>query len=137
MTKDFNKKSSGFTLAELLIVVAIIAVLVAVSIPLFTNRLESSREATDVSNLRSAYAAGVAEALADSSAWDKNYVYTTAGQLSEEADAEGITGKASIEDWQGNEPDFPAGIEYEGYVEEGNTINVHIDDEGNVTAAFE
>ncbi|MDD3218408.1 MAG: prepilin-type N-terminal cleavage/methylation domain-containing protein [Lachnospiraceae bacterium] len=34
------KENKGFTLAELLIVVAIIAVLVAVSIPIFTTQLE-------------------------------------------------------------------------------------------------
>ena len=50
-----NKK--GFTLAELLIVVAIIAVLVAIAIPVFTNQLEKSKEATDTANVRSAYAA--------------------------------------------------------------------------------
>lgn len=49
-----NKK--GFTLAELLIVVAIIGVLVAISIPVFTTQLEKSREATDLANIRSAYA---------------------------------------------------------------------------------
>ena len=53
-----NKK--GFTLAELLIVVAIIGVLVAVSIPIFTTQLEKSREATDLANVRSAYAEIVA-----------------------------------------------------------------------------
>lgn len=46
----------GFTLMELLIVVAIIAVLVAIAIPLFTNQLEKAREATDAANIRSAYA---------------------------------------------------------------------------------
>ena len=46
----------GFTLAELLIGVAIIAVLVAVSIPVFSNRVERSREATDLANVRAAYA---------------------------------------------------------------------------------
>lgn len=50
-----NKKK-GFTLAELLIVVAIIAVLVGVAIPVFTSQLEKSRDAVTVSNLRSAYA---------------------------------------------------------------------------------
>ena len=53
--KKNNKK--GFTLAELLIVVAIIAVLVAIAIPVFTKRLEASRETADIANLRSAYAA--------------------------------------------------------------------------------
>lgn len=45
----------GFTLAEVLIVIAIIAVLVGVSIPIFTSQLEKSREATDLANVRSAY----------------------------------------------------------------------------------
>ena len=49
-----NKK--GFTLAELLVVVAIIAVLVAVAIPIFTSQLEKSREAVDAANIRAAYA---------------------------------------------------------------------------------
>ncbi len=54
MRKMLNKK--GFTLAELLIVVAIIAVLVAIAIPIFTSQLEKSREATDAANIRDYYA---------------------------------------------------------------------------------
>lgn len=54
MKRQRNKK--GFTLAELLIVVAIIAVLVAISIPIFTRQLEKSREGTDLANVRAAYA---------------------------------------------------------------------------------
>lgn len=49
-----NRK--GFTLAELLIVVAIIAVLIVVAIPIFVKQLEKSREANDLANVRSAYA---------------------------------------------------------------------------------
>ena len=51
------REKKGFTLAELLIVVAIIAVLVAIAIPIFTTQLEKAREATDMANIRSAYAA--------------------------------------------------------------------------------
>jgi type IV pilus assembly protein PilA len=58
-----KKNNKGFTLAELLIVVAIIAVLVAIAIPVFTTRLEASRETTDVANLRSAYAAASVAAI--------------------------------------------------------------------------
>lgn len=61
MLKKMNKK--GFTLAELLIVVAIIAVLVAISIPIFRSQLEKAREATDMANIRSAYAEASAAAL--------------------------------------------------------------------------
>lgn len=52
--KQTNKK--GFTLAELLIVVAIIAVLVAIAIPVFTKQLHNARVATDQANLRAYYA---------------------------------------------------------------------------------
>ena len=65
MFKKLNKK--GFTLAELLVVVAIIGVLVAVSIPIFTSQLEKSREATDLANLRAAKAAGVVAYLSEDS----------------------------------------------------------------------
>ena len=58
-----KKNNKGFTLAELLIVVAIIAVLVAIAIPVFTSQLERARESTDAANLRSAYAAGTTAAL--------------------------------------------------------------------------
>lgn len=57
------KNKHGFTLAELLIVVAIIAVLVAISIPIFTNQLEKSREAVDAANIRAAYAEVVAAGI--------------------------------------------------------------------------
>lgn len=60
-----RKSKNGFTLAELLIVVAIIAALVAVSIPIFTSQLEKSREAADMANIRSAYARVMADAVSD------------------------------------------------------------------------
>lgn len=46
-------KQGGFTLIEMLIVVAIIAILVAVSIPLINTSLERARESTDAANERS------------------------------------------------------------------------------------
>ena len=61
MLKKRNEK--GFTLAELLIVVAIIAVLVAIAIPIFTTQLEKSRQATDLANVRAAYAEAMTDAL--------------------------------------------------------------------------
>lgn len=61
MKEKQNKK--GFTLAELLIVVAIIGVLVAISIPIFSKQLEKARDATSVANLRSAYAEAMTAAI--------------------------------------------------------------------------
>lgn len=54
---------TGFTLMEMLIVIAIIAVLIAIAIPVFSSQLEKTREATDLTNVRSAYAQVSTEAL--------------------------------------------------------------------------
>ena len=89
MKKNNNK---GFTLAELLIVVAIIAVLVAIAIPVFTSQLEKSRESTDIANVRSAYAEVVTN-------------YLSKGDSSTKINVEA---KQTVADWQG-----PSGtIEY-------------------------
>ena len=48
-----NRK--GFTLAELMVVVAIIGVLVAVSIPVFTSQIHKAEVAADWANVRSYY----------------------------------------------------------------------------------
>ena len=53
------KKQHGFTLVEMLIVVAIIAVLIAVSIPMVGSALESSRVAVDQANERDAQSMAV------------------------------------------------------------------------------
>ncbi len=48
-------RKQGFTLAELLIVIAVIAVLTAVAIPAFSAMQEKGRESTDAANIRSLY----------------------------------------------------------------------------------
>ena len=58
---------NGFTLMEMLIVIAIIAVWIAIAIPVFASQLERAREATDLANVRSAYAQVSAEALLENS----------------------------------------------------------------------
>lgn len=62
MEKFYIMKRSkrGFTLAELLIVVAIIAVLVAIAIPIFNSQLEKARQAVDMHTARNIESALVA-----------------------------------------------------------------------------
>ncbi len=63
--KKMMKNRKGFTLMEMLIVVAIIAILVIIAIPTFNSALAKSRAATDVANIRSGYAAAQVEAMTE------------------------------------------------------------------------
>ena len=58
-----KRSKKGFTLAELLIVVAIIGVLVAIMFPVFGAQLNKARLAADLANVRAAYSEEVANAM--------------------------------------------------------------------------
>ncbi len=68
----------GFTLMEMLIVIAIIAILIAIAIPLFTQQLNAAKQATDESNARALYAQVQANYMLNSSSnpWMKDDLAT-------------------------------------------------------------
>ena len=78
LLKKFRENKKGFTLAELLVVVAIISILVAVSIPVFTSQLKKATRATNLANARAAKAAAVAEYLTGNETNEKYYNYNIA-----------------------------------------------------------
>ena len=65
LQKKLNKK--GFTLAELLVVVAILAILIAIAVPVFTGMMKDADKTVQNANIRAVRAAGVAEILLN---WD-------------------------------------------------------------------
>ena len=87
---------------EMLIVIAIIAVLVAIAIPIFTTQLEKSREATDAANIRSAYAEVAATALESPNDDHSATVTKVQTQDGWEGDAPNIAGAQMTDDQGGS-----------------------------------
>lgn len=71
------KKQGGFTLVEMLIVVAIIAILIAIAIPMVNSALEAAREATDSANERAALGIATADFMMGSDDTDGVFVADT------------------------------------------------------------
>ncbi len=59
------ENNKGFTLMEMLIVIAIIVILIVIALPALSKHLEKSREVVDIANVRSAYAELITEAMID------------------------------------------------------------------------
>ncbi len=112
-TKD-RKRKAGFTLAELLIVVAIIAVLVAIAIPVFNNQLEKSRDATTVANIRTAYAEASAAYMTDDGTTKGNVTVdsandkVTVANVSFKSQKKGLGSDLDSLTWLGNKGAFDA-----------------------------
>ena len=80
------KSKKGFTLVELLVVVAIIAILVAISIPMVTGALERAKTETDNANLRAAEGAAMIQyLLEDGGESSKIYTYDANSGLVKDA----------------------------------------------------
>ena len=129
--KKMNRK--GFTLAELLIVVAIIAMLVAIAVPIFNTQLEKSREAVDVSNMRAAYAIAATDAITmDFDSYTKSGdVYTGYYDPATSTIKKTVTAciKAQVDGLQSGTLDWPdnATFTYSGDKSATNGIKVEID----------
>ena len=95
MMKKVKERREGFTMAELLIVVAIVAVLVAIAIPVFNGQLEKSREATDVANIRNYYAE-ISTRLLDESLSATNTTATLSGGTTATYAASGSNGDFTV-----------------------------------------
>ena len=122
------KSKKGFTLAELLIVVAIIAVLTAIAVPLFVTSLQKAQKAAFEANCDTLRTAGIASILndknidvADLKNGDKFYVTGTfnKGKLDtssinvEWVRSPGTTDKKSstIDDWDDASESCPITVE--------------------------
>ncbi len=132
LTKKRGKK--GFTLMELLIVVAIIAILVAISIPVFTSQLEKAREATDAANVRAAKACAVTEYLTSETPGANTYFYDAANGKLIDSD----TAPSSIKGYgKGTDANAKVDTQYGGQDNSGKVIKVEVDKDGNTKCTWE
>lgn len=138
-----KKNNRGFSLVELIVVIAIMAVLVAVTAPQFTKYVDKSRQsvdATTVANVVSAAQVGVADVVSYPDITSGTYVITISGSGTEvtgaTVDEPGSTAvtamETAIEDACGDLDDIKTTAK--AWEDTGIVINITVD--GNVTVEY-
>lgn len=125
-----NNSMKGFTLAELLVVVAIIAVLVAVSIPVFTGKLERARETTDIANMRAAKAAAVTAYLGDETITTGTVTKTLGSAQTEDVSVYYNSDSGKLQ------TTVPSGIHGKGTAADGGTVYTGYSSTGTYTNQY-
>ena len=86
------RKSKGFTLIEMLVVIAISAILVVVSVPMVNSSLTKAKTATDDANERAAKAAALIQYMTSEDTDGATYYYNADTGAIQEGGATGIEG---------------------------------------------
>lgn len=122
-------KNGGFTLVEMLIVVAIIAILIAVSIPMVSSSLEKARHAVDDANKRDAISLASIQYLTEEmEIGEANAKYYTVDEESHQGSLTNTQPSESLSQCTGCGGSDAAG--------ENKYLKVWVDDTGKATAKW-
>ncbi|MBQ9003374.1 MAG: type II secretion system protein [Eggerthellaceae bacterium] len=121
-----RRTAKGFTLMEMLIVIAIIAVLVAIAIPVFASQLGNAQRATDESNARSALAAAVMQFEEDGGTSDAvSYAYDASnGRAVKLAGSSTTSGISRYGQWDQPADYEVGGVKVNGTASSGGFVSV-------------
>ncbi|MDY3981244.1 prepilin-type N-terminal cleavage/methylation domain-containing protein [Paraeggerthella sp. Marseille-Q4926] len=102
MIKKIREEKGGFTLAELLIVVAIVLVLVAIAVPVFTGALDKANEAVKAADIRAVKAVAATEIILEKGPENlKSGKWTATATV----DENGNVGQVTIAEWKEGDKD--------------------------------
>ena len=114
-----NKK--GFTLIEMLVVIAVIAILVSIVIPVVGDSTEKAKEARDAANIRSAIATVTTQALAGTYTEEENVDLLHKGSFSILAES------GELRDIGGFDPTIFTGKISVGYCDDCHAVIITVD----------
>lgn len=129
-----KRRKEGFTLAELLIVVAIIAVLAAIAIPIFSAQLAKAKAAADTASVRNAKAVAAAQYLTDEKTGVVTYYYDQSSSAVTTDAAAAKTYKGYGQSTTDVDEDNATGIPLQDGV--ANIVAITIEENGSQTATW-